>query len=336
MLGLSDPPINQNHLMPKHQEIHVIDSHTGGEPTRIIVDGAPDLGSGTLAEQRSRFQQDYDWLRSAAVNEPRGSDAVVGALLTTSPNPDADIGVIFFNNTGYLNMCVHGTIGLAVTLAWMGRLNPGEIANIDTPVGMVQAHLHEDGTHVSVANVPSYRSHTDIKLDVDGYGEVTADVAWGGNWFLLVNEHSLEVSYENIATLTDFGVKAREALERDKITGDDGGEIDHIEVFVPVTNGSADSRNFVLCPGEAYDRSPCGTGTSAKLACLYDAGKLAEGQVWRQASVLGSVFEGTVKLDGDQKIIPHVTGDAYVNSEAKLILQEDDPFGCGITASTIS
>ncbi len=318
------------------KEIHVIDSHTGGEPTRIIIDGAPNLGSGTLAEQRSRFQRDFDWLRSGSVNEPRGSDAVVGALLTQSPNSDADLGVIFFNNTGYLNMCVHGTMGLAVTLAWMKRLSPGETVNIDTPVGMVQAHLHDDGVHVSVANVPTYCSHTGIKLEVDGYGEVTADIAWGGNWFLLVNKHPLSVTYENIATLTHFGIKARQALERDKITGDDGSEIDHIEVFAPVHEGFADSRNFVLCPGEAYDRSPCGTGTSAKLACLYDAGNLKEGQVWRQASILGSVFEGTVKLDSNGKIIPHVTGSAYVNTEAKLILQSKDPFGHGITPSTIN
>ena len=307
------------------QNLRVIDSHTAGEPTRVVVEGGPDLGEGSVAEKRERLAAQHDWLRSACVNEPRGYDAMVGALLCEPSEPGCVAGVIFFNNVGMLQGCVHGTIGVAVTLAYMGRILPG-VHRIETPVGVVEVNLHKHG-RVSVANVASYRHARQVMVDVPGWGTVSGDVAWGGNWFFLIKDQGPGVSAGNIAELTDFTWEVRKALARDGITGRDGGEIDHIEVFGPPADPVlADSRNFVLCPGREYDRSPCGTGTSAKLACLHADGELPPGQTWRQASILNTVFEGTVERLDDGSVIPRISGSAWVNSEATLILDPQDPF----------
>jgi 4-hydroxyproline epimerase len=309
------------------RRIGIVDSHTGGEPTRVVISGGPDLGGGSMAERLARFRAGFDEFRSAVVNEPRGSDVIVGALLCEPVDPGASAGVIFFNNVGYLGMCGHGTIGLMVTLAHLGRIGPGEHA-IETPVGTVRARLHDCG-FVSVENVPSYRSAAQVRVAVDGYGAVTGDVAWGGNWFFLVNDHGQRIELDNIERLTDCTWRIRQALEREGIAGEGGAEIDHIELFGPPSSAAADSRNFVLCPGKAYDRSPCGTGTSAKLACLAASGKLKPGEVWRQESIVGSVFEGTYRADGD-RIVPSVKGSAFVTAEATLLLDPRDPFRSGI------
>jgi 4-hydroxyproline epimerase len=312
--------------------IKVIDSHTGGEPTRVVVSGGPDLGSGSLAERAKVFQKEHDWLRSAVCNEPRGHEAMVGALLCEPHEPDCVCGVIFFNNVSTLNMCIHGTIGLAVTLAHMGKIGVGS-HRIDTPVGVVVATLREDGS-VEVANVPSYRKAAAVAIEVPGWGTVHGDIAWGGNWFFLVDGQGPAVEFANLEALTHFAWSVRQQLGQQGITGDNGMEIDHIEVFGPPGDPSkADSRNFVLCPGKAYDRSPCGTGTSAKLACLHAAGKLKPGQTWRQASILDTVFEGHVDELPDGKVIPHVTGKAWVNGESTYIFNPSDPFRHGIKFS---
>lgn len=309
--------------------IQVIDSHTGGEPTRLVIDGFPELGTGSMAERKQLLAERHDAWRAACVLEPRGSDVLVGALLCTPVDPNACAGVIFFNNTGYLGMCGHGTIGLIASLAHLGRIGPGVHA-VETPVGTVQATLHEDGS-VSVRNVPSYRYRKDVALQVPGIGSVTGDIAWGGNWFFLVAEHGLAVSGDNLDALTAYTVAVQHALEDQGIRGEDGGLIDHIELFAE--DERADSRNFVLCPGKAYDRSPCGTGTSAKLACLAADGKLQPGQIWRQASVIGSEFEGSyeaIEHGSDGPVVPTIRGRAYISAEATLILQADDPFAWGI------
>jgi 4-hydroxyproline epimerase len=291
------------------------------------VSGGPDLGLGALADRLNEFRQHHDSFRSAVVNEPRGSDVVVGALLCNPVDPACAAGVIFFNNVGYLGMCGHGTIGLVATLAYMNRITPGE-HRIETPVGVVSAELHENG-NVTVNNVASYRSAADIAVKVRGHGEIRGDVAWGGNWFFLVRKHDMSLTLKNVDELTAFTWAIRTALRESGITGDQGKEIDHVELFAPSQIPGVDSKNFVLCPGKAYDRSPCGTGTSAKLACLYADGKIKEGQVWKQESIVGSIFEGTVRVK-EGKVYPSITGSAFVNAEAELILNPEDPLCMGI------
>ena len=306
--------------------LRAIDSHTGGEPTRLIIDGFPDLGRGSMAERKALFAQHYDDWRSAIILEPRGNDVLVGALLCQPCSPHAAAGVIFFNNSGYLGMCGHGTIGLITSLAYLGHIAVGE-HQIETPVGMVSATLHEDGS-VTIENVPAYRYRQQVAVSVEGYGEVTGDIAWGGNWFFLISDHHLSIATNNIEALTAFSWAVRQALENAGIYGEDGGVIDHIELFCD--DEQADSRNFVLCPGKAYDRSPCGTGTSAKLACLAADGKLLPGEIWRQASVIGSEFSGYYQPNAGNTVTPFIRGQAFVCADSQLLLDERDPFAWGI------
>jgi 4-hydroxyproline epimerase len=310
--------------MANLHRIQVVDSHTGGEPTRVVISGGPDLGTGPLSERVQRLSSQFDRFRSAVVNEPRGSDVLVGALLVAPHAPDCDFGVIFFNNVGVLGMCGHGTIGLMVTLAHLGRVRPGT-HRIDTPVGPVSATLHPDG-QVSVANVPSYRHKSSVVVQVPGIGAVSGDVAWGGNWFFLVRSPVWELSIQNVETLTDVSWRIRQAVNAQGFP-----EVDHVELFGPPGCGGH-SRNFVLCPGKAYDRSPCGTGTSAKLACLAADEKLAPGQVWIQEGILGSSFQGEYQWEDRARgrVLPVVTGTAHVTAEATLILSDVDPVQWGI------
>ncbi|MDB5351713.1 MAG: 4-hydroxyproline 2-epimerase [Planctomycetota bacterium] len=314
--------------MPRRiDRVVVIDTHTGGEPTRVVVSGGPNLGRGTLAERLARFRDQHDTFRSAVVNEPRGSDVMVGALLCEPSDASCATGMIFFNNVGYLGMCGHGTIGVAVALAHLGRISTG-MHRFETPVGVIAVTL-ETENRVSLDNVPSYRSMRDVVVSVPGLGRISGDVAWGGNWFFLVHEHQETISLANAERLTEVSWTIRHALNEAGIRGDDGGEIDHIELYGPSTVPGAHSKNFVLCPGKAYDRSPCGTGTSAKLACLLSDGTIGEGEIWRQESLVGSIFEGSARIV-DGEIIPTIKGTAYVNAESTLILDSDDPFASGI------
>jgi 4-hydroxyproline epimerase len=308
--------------------MRVIDSHTGGEPTRLIVSGGPDLGHGPLAERRIIFSRDFDHMRSFAVNEPRGYDALVGGLLCEPVDPSCAAGVIFFNAVGMLGMCGHGTIGLAVTLAHLGRIGPG-VHRVETPVGIVSCELMSKN-EARITNVPSYRLHKAIRVEVPGLGHVTGDVAWGGNWFFLTGTAPCALIPANIPRLTAAAQAMQEALNAAGIGGANGQPVDHIEIFGPPGTAGADSRSFVLCPGGAYDRSPCGTGTSAKLACLAADGTLAEGQVWVQESIIGSRFEASYREGEGGRIIPSITGRAYVTAEAVLMADPDDPFRDGI------
>lgn len=339
-------------------KIPYLDSHTGGEPTRLIPSLPFDLGTGSVAQKLSTLKADHDDLRRTVLLEPRGSDVLVGAYLVPPADPTCQFGVIFFNNVGYLGMCGHGTIGLIASLAYMGKVQPGVI-RMETPVGVVEATLHDmslRGTNgvsdeaissttggllraeehrsrndaypnrVSVRNVPAYRHLAHIPIEIDGK-TIHGDVAWGGNWFFLVHDHGMDVNMSNLEALTDFAWRVRERLTAKGISGANGAEIDHIELFA--STPEADSKSFVLCPGKAYDRSPCGTGTSAKLACLYADGKLKAGQTWKQQSVVGSIFEGSIQIE-DGKIIPTITGEAWVMAEGVLLVDERDPFATGI------
>jgi 4-hydroxyproline epimerase len=309
------------------RRIAILDSHTGGEPTRLVLDGGPDLGGGTVAQRLEVFRTKHDRWRAAIVNEPRGSDAIVGALLCEPSDKSCDVGVIFFNNVGYIGMCGHGTIGLVASLAHLGRIRPG-VVRVETPVGIVSAELLQSGD-VVVANVPSYRKDKAIAVEIPEVGVVRGDVAWGGNWFFLVEQHGLDIRLSNLDALTAYARGLRAALASRGVRGSNGAEIDHIELFAPTDPAEGDARNFVLCPGNAYDRSPCGTGTSAKLACLFEDGKLREGEEWRQQGILGSVFRGHIKVR-DSRIYPFIRGSAHVTSEGSLIIDPNDPFAWGI------
>jgi 4-hydroxyproline epimerase len=309
------------------RRIEVIDSHTAGEPTRCVISGGPDLGTGSLAERLDRFRNNHDIYRRALLCEPRGSDVLVGALLLQAADPTAAGGVIFFNNAGYLGMCGHGIIGVATTLAYLGRIGLGE-HRFETPVGEVKATLAANG-EVTVSNVDSYRHLARVPLQVPGYGIVHGDIAWGGNWFFLIEEHPFTLQADQVEELVDFTWKVRQALIANEVTGAEGAEVDHIELCTAAHDSAHHGRNFVLCPGKAYDRSPCGTGTSAKMACLAADGQLLPGQLWHQEGILGTVFTGSF-TGNDTRITPYISGSAYVTAEASLIYLPDDPFQSGI------
>jgi 4-hydroxyproline epimerase len=315
--------------------LHTIDSHTAGEPTRVVVAGGPDLGRGELQERLRRLRENHDSLRTRVIAEPRGSEVIVGALLCDPVDPRHTAGVIFFNDVGYLGMCGHGTIGVVTTLAHLGRISPGE-HGIETPVGIVRTELHADGS-VSVKNISSYRYRAAVPVDVPGYGRFVGDIAWSGNWFFLIGQHTYDLVLRNRAELLAVTTAIRSALDQGGITGADGAFIDHVELFSPPADPVNSSRNFVLCPGASFDRSPCGTGTSAKMACLYADGKLQPEQSWRQEGILGTVFVGSVEpeingkvTDDLQPVIPTIQGRAWITAESTLLFDPTDPFQEGI------
>lgn len=314
--------------------IRVVDSHTEGEPTRVVLSGGPDLGNAALCERLQRFRQTADDFRRAVILEPRGAEALVGALLCDPVDATCAAGVIYFNNAGYLGMCGHGTIGVAVTLAYLGRIGIGT-HRFETPVGVVEVKLLS-ASEVAIENVPSYRYRAKVAVEVESLGTVVGDIAWGGNWFFLVEKSPLPLTVNNIRPLNDAAHQVRMALRHQQITGDDGAEIDHVEFFGPAQSADGHSRNFVYCPGGAFDRSPCGTGTSAKLACLAADGKLKPGESWIQESIIGSRFTASYRELSAGQIIPTFSGHAYVCAEATLVQQPDDPFRNGIFIGSVS
>jgi 4-hydroxyproline epimerase len=350
--------------------ITVVDSHTEGEPTRVVVGGWGEVAGATMAARREELQRRHDELRRAVVCEPRGHEAVVGALLTPPVEPGSLAGVVFFDNAGYLGMCGHGTIGVVRTLDFLGRLPaaggapardrpataPGATGatraagaaavRLDTPVGTVTAEIGagegggddagadgEDGA-VTVTNVPARCHALDVSVEVPGLGPVTGDIAYGGNWFFLVEASQLggvPLTRGHVGALTAATLRIRHALAAAGVTGEAGAEIDHVEVFGPPPGPRADSRNFVLCPGGAYDRSPCGTGTSAKLAVLCARGELAPGQLWRQEGITGGLFTAWLTRE-DGALVPHIRGRAFITGQTTLLFDPRDPFRGGFPA----
>jgi proline racemase len=311
--------------------IEIVDSHTEGEPTRVVVSGWPLPAGHTMLEIRESLRREQDALRRAVVCEPRGHDAIVGALLTPPVHEGSLAGVVFFNDVGYLGMCGHGLIGVARTLEHLGRAHPG-IMRIDTPAGTVQAEL---GTHgaVSIRNVASYRYRAGVNVSVPGVGAVQGDVAYGGNWFFLTEMARPALTLANLPELMATAAAIRGALRAQRTTGANAADIDHIELSGPPVQPDADSRNFVLCPGAAYDRSPCGTGTSAKLAVLHARGELAIGQRWRQESITGGRFTGWIEEGPDGAVVPFIQGRAFITARATLFFDDDDPFRYGFPES---
>ena len=310
--------------------IRVVDSHTEGEPTRVVIDGWPQPAGATMGERLAFMRGSQDHLRTAVVCEPRGHDAVVGALLTPPVEQGSTSGIVFFNNGTYLGMCGHGLIGVVRTLEYLGRITPG-VARFDTPVGMVSAELAADGT-VTIENVPTFVHARDVEVNVPGYGRVTGDVAWGGNWFFITHAGQVPVEMARVGDLTRFTLAIQDALRAAGITGANGGDIDHIEISAPPGRADADCRNYVLCSGGEYDRSPCGTGTSAKMAVLHARGELALGAPWRQEGIAGGMFTGWLTAGRDGALIPHIRGTAFVTGEATLRFDPRDAFRAGIVA----
>ncbi|MDO7830146.1 proline racemase family protein [Providencia huashanensis] len=316
-------------MQSQYKKIEVIDSHTAGEPTRLVIGGFPELGNESIAARLELLREHHDDWRRTTILEPRGNDILVGALLCKPQNPAAAAGVIFFNNEGYLGMCGHGTIGLVASLHFLGQVSYGKHL-IETPVGEVTAELHQDGS-VSIQNVYSYRYRKGVQIDVPEVGTITGDIAWGGNWFFLVENSPVAVNFQQVNLLTEICLKIKQALLDQKVFGKDNQEIDHIELFS--SHPTANSQSFVLCPGGAYDRSPCGTGTSAKLACLAADKKLVAGEVWHQASVIGSQFQASFQYADANGIIPTIRGNAYISGQNTLLIDEQDPFRFGISVS---
>ncbi len=312
------------------EKISIVDSHTGGEPTRVVLSGFPTLRATDMAGRLAELRNEHDRYRSATVGEPRSAEEVVGALLTAPVEADSVAGVIFFNNAGYLGMCGHGSIGLIATLAYLGRILAG-VHRVDTPVGTIVCELHADGS-VSIENVASWRKQKDVAVEVPGYGTVVGDIAWGGNWFYLIKNYPGAVGAAALNELSAYASAVRKALDDAGITGEDGAEVDHVEICAASPTAGCDGRNFVLCPGHAYDRSPCGTGTSAKLACLAADGDLKPGDNWRQESVIGSFFDARFRWAGDDRarIVPTITGRAHISGEGQLLLDPADPFCWGL------
>ncbi|KLU04789.1 4-hydroxyproline epimerase [Rhodopirellula islandica] len=303
--------------------VKVLDSHTGGEPTRMVIDLEDTLAGPTMADRRLHLRQKFARLGAPIVNEPRGNDIIVGAWICQPVDPSCFAGVVFFNNVGVLQMCGHATIGVIATLAWQGKLTPG-IHRMETPVGIIEVELHSDGKTVSFENVPSRRYQAAVRVKVSSSTSlandfVTGDIAYGGNWFYLVDDHGLDLELCNVDQLMAATLSIKAALREQGITGEGGAEIDHVELVGP--SAHADAKNFVLCPGNAYDRSPCGTGTSAKVACLAAAGKLNVGQTFRQESITGSCFDASYRLDESGDVIARLTGSAEVIAETTLLFE---------------
>lgn len=306
--------------------LRVIDSHTGGEPTRLVVEGLPDI-PGSVADRLAALRDEFDWVRTSLCLEPRGTEVAIGAAVFPPSREGCIVDVVFFNNTSYLGMCGHGTIGVMASLTWLGKSSRGQ-HRINTVAGEVSTEIFDANT-VSFENVPAFRSAKGVGIDMPGFGPVTGDIAYGGNWFYLVKDGGPSVRRDNIPLLMDFTSAVMDTLESSGITGNGGARIDHVEVFGPSTVAGVDSKNFVLCPGKQYDRSPCGTGTCAKLACLVEDGLLKPGQTWRQESIIGSVFEGSVRIV-DGHILPTIKGQAYVNGDLQVVFDPQDPFQHGL------
>jgi 4-hydroxyproline epimerase len=302
--------------------VRVIDSHTEGEPTRLVVEGLPEPAGNTVQDRVAAIERDFEALYRPLLLEPRAYEAMVGAWMGSPTAEGCIADVVYFNPAGVLGMCGHGTIGVAATLAQTGKLSPGDY-RFNTPAGIVGVKIVDPAT-VQIENIPSYRIAASARLEVEGYGGVVGDVAYGGNHFFLVKNSPIPVISDRMDELGSF-TKAVMAAARAQGYPD----VNHVEVFGPPEREDADSKNYVLCPGGEYDRSPCGTGTSAKLACLAADGKLAPGEVWTQESIIGTAFRAWYRADGDHTR-PTIEGRAYITGEATLQFNDDDPLREGI------
>lgn len=281
-----------------------------------------------MIDRREFLARHHDHLRRSVVTEPRGHDAIVGALLLPPVEPGSHAGVVFFNDVGYLGMCGHGLMGVARTMASMG-MGPSDHLTIDTPAGTVHARLLGEA-EVEIRNVPPLVHRRDLVIEVPSLGSVVGDVVYGGNWFFLTQIPNEPLVYARRDRLLELALLIRNALAEGGVTGVEGAIIDHVEFSGPPTRPDADSKNFVLCPGRAYDRSPCGTGTSAKLGLLHAKGLLEPGEQYRQESITGSLFSGRLEEEGGL-LIPYLRGSAHITAHSNLRFDPSDPYRWGFS-----
>ena len=313
------------------ERLRVIDSHTIGEPTRVVLDeslvAGLDLGGGSVRDRRDQFRDRCDHVRSALVGDPRGTTAMVGVILVPPADPTCRFGAFYVNRVGYLDMCGHATIGLAVTLGARGIIEPGDF-RLESPAGVVGVTWHGGG-EAAFECVPPRRIAQNLALACDDGSQVTGDVATSGLWFYLCRDHGILVEPTAIPALTARAWSIRRALEARGISGDGGEVIDHVVLLGPPRDPGNDGRAFVLCPDGAFDRSPCGTGTSALVGCLFEDGILTAGRTWRQESVLGGVYEASIRRERDI-LVPTVRGRAWLTAETTLHFAGDDPYRTGL------
>lgn len=323
------------------RSIHAIDSHTMGEPTRIITGGIPNIPGKTMADKKEYLEKEMDYLRTATMLEPRGHNDMFGSIMTAPVNEEADFGIIFMDGGGYLNMCGHGSIGAITAAIETGMVEPKEPitpVNMDTPAGLIKAEAKVSNgkvQEVSIVNVPAFLYKEGVKVNLPEVGEITFDISFGGSFFAIVHAKQLGLTIEpkNTTKLTEIALKLRdvinEEIEIQHPTLSHINTVDLVEIYDEPTHPDATYKNVVIFGQGQVDRSPCGTGTSAKLATLYTKGELKEGELFVYESILGTLFKGMIvgtgELEGYTTITPEITASAYITGFNHFVIDEDDP-----------
>ena len=324
--------------------ITAVDSHTEGEPTRVVTGGVPFVPGKTMPEKKQWLAENRDDLRKSLMWEPRGHKDMLGALITPPVSKDADFGVIFMDGDGYLDMCGHGSVGVVTVVLETGMVpmkDSGEQTVVmDTPAGLITARAimeHGKAKSVSFQNVPSFY-YSSLTVKVPGLGEIPVDISYGGNYFALVNVNRLNMplEVENIKDLTEIGLTIRDLVNQQAEIIHPGtgakGSVDLTEIY-DESSAPAVTKNIVIFGAGQVDRSPCGTGTCAKMAVLNKKNKLSPNEIYRHKSIIGTEFQGKILEEttvGDYKaIIPEITARAYITGIQQFVMDADDPFKYG-------
>jgi proline racemase len=323
----------------KKRELSVIDTHTAGEPTRILTGYSKVQGS-SIFEIKRKLQAEHDWLRRFLLQEPRGHRDMFGAVLLPPKTRECDLGVIFMDNGGYLDMCGHGIIGAVTCAIETHIVKPKKEILVDTPAGVVKARTATRKgkvESVSFENVPAFKMKS-IQVQLEGK-TVPVDIAFGGNFFahLYAKEVALEIEPRNGSKFIDLGIRIRDAVnQRGKLVHPDKpgiGRVELVEFSGPPKTEDANARNVVVFGQGQIDRSPCGTGTCAKMALLHSEGKLKIGEKFVHESILGTKFLGrllgTTRVGEYDAVVPEITGSASVTGFNRLVLDDNDPFEDG-------
>ena len=324
--------------------IYAVDTHTEGQPTRIIISGLPKIKGSTMIERKNYLQKNYDFIRKSLLHEPRGHKDMFGAIITPPIHEEADFGIIFIDDGGYLDMCGHGTIGVMTAAVETGLVKPVEPVNevnVDTPAGLIKGKAKVKGKYVeevTIKNVPSFLYKKNVKIHVDEIGKIKVDISYGGNFFALVDADEIKIPIElkNIEKLTKIGLEIRDKINKKvkvKHPTQDITSVDLVEIYKH--KGKNRCKNVVIFGAGQFDRSPCGTGTSAKLADLYTRGEIKENEVFINESITGSVFKGKIvgftKVGKFNAVIPEITGRAWITGFNHYVIDPKDPLKYGFS-----